>query len=522
MSYRFVSRPLSVPNQSDNLKENVEAATLYSPFAERIARLRMEQKAIEEHLNGSQSQAHAEGLKASLLNTDTAHDTRQRKESLMVHVSSTEQQQQQNQRQRNSVLLTRYFNALSQFPNYEERRKKALETAQPFSFELRELQKGKSISTKRLEEELAKEEHALMQILNNKIVANPVPPSTFLPKYKFMVDEWSTRKETAAATAVTRRKENKSSRSCTAKQCRTLDGNISRQVVPLRNNQSDALTETNVESKGAYHGNTGPVPDPPAVPPPFSSILDPYFKLDTIGNSHCDPSLSAQEAAAQREKYLMLQRKQLREAHPHNPNFTFSPKINHSVPIFEQKWAEERLRLAACRLQKQEVRRALLESRRSPYCEVVDINRQPQSTIPKEFQLSLQKRVNRPCCRPVLEEEIKHSIFRSRTPPARPSQQQIPRCTHSHELKAASSYQKIINRCETLQRAESEERKRIEKQRHANKRMSSLMAKRQRMTGYTSLEDRTKAKVKALRESMIQQTNEYNNFIVSIKGREGL
>lgn len=94
--------------------------------------------------------------------------------------------------------LKNYFNAMTAFPNYEERRRKLIGEGlvKPFSFELREAMKPKSARQRRLEED--RNEAALAEIASYEegcFRAHPVPPSTFLNKYELMVQEWCARKE---------------------------------------------------------------------------------------------------------------------------------------------------------------------------------------------------------------------------------------------------------------------------------------------------------------------------------------
>ena len=50
-----------------------------------------------------------------------------------------------------SQMLQRYFDAMSDYPDYDERRRQRMKTAKPFSFMERELTRAKSTSTRRVE-----------------------------------------------------------------------------------------------------------------------------------------------------------------------------------------------------------------------------------------------------------------------------------------------------------------------------------------------------------------------------------
>lgn len=102
------------------------------------------------------------------------------------------------------MALNNYFNAMTNYPNYDERRRKMMEEGliKPFSFEQREAAKPKSARQRRLEED--RNEKALAEVAayeNGCFKAHAVPPSTFLNKYELMVQEWCARKEAIRAIA---------------------------------------------------------------------------------------------------------------------------------------------------------------------------------------------------------------------------------------------------------------------------------------------------------------------------------
>lgn len=97
--------------------------------------------------------------------------------------------------------MQRYFSALNNFRDYQERRMEKLRNVQPFSFEARELRRPRGIHARRMEEDRLKREQEEQRELNRRFKSNPVPPSTYMNKYDLMVEEWRQRRVMVEALA---------------------------------------------------------------------------------------------------------------------------------------------------------------------------------------------------------------------------------------------------------------------------------------------------------------------------------
>ncbi len=284
-------------------------------------------------------------------------------------------------KKKSNDALRRYFSALSGKDAYEARREQ-LDNVQPFSFEIRELTRPKSTNTLRAEQDKQKRIEEEEKHLKTRFKAHPVPPSTFVPKYQIMVDEWCARKEAVKVVAEQRAKELKEASQVGkdfAKDWRKEQDKQHPRRASRNKSREEAWEEW--KQKHCKQFKARPIPESTYIPNTLLEEEREASRNDRV-KARADQLLYESHAPARMEESLAhrvrerankiveshdikklpekerahKQRNQLRHQ---NPNFTFQPEIHREVPRYNELWAQERLRSAVA---KQKIREELRRS----------------------------------------------------------------------------------------------------------------------------------------------------------------
>lgn len=281
-------------------------------------------------------------------------------------------------RQKSSAAMRRYFNAMSGNDSYSNKRDRMVEP-EPFSFEMRELTRPKRTTTMRAEQDKMKRDAETQKQLKSKFKASSVPPSTFMPKYQIMVDEWCARKEAVRLVAEKRAQELKEA----SKPGKEFAGKWreERRRANSRHAEQARTREEHWEKWRQQHCVqflARPVPESTYIP---NTLLEEerdasradrvkaradFLLMESRAPNRMEESLAqrvrekaakiAREHEIRRLEARERARREREELRRANGQFSFEPSIHRDVPHFKELWAKERL---ASALTKQKIRAEL-------------------------------------------------------------------------------------------------------------------------------------------------------------------
>ena len=362
-------------------------------------------------------------------------------------------------------LLKKYFDAMSDFPDYHERRRQRLQHAEPFSFERRELQRPRSAASRRYEEEKAAREAELNSHLQQQFAANPVPAGTHVPKYSLMVEEWCARKEAVRVLAQER---------CRAEQEKRQPSIEFNRLISEQKHQSKQSVAEQYQREWAERHckpfTANPVPKSVIEPRLLQLSVDAAERKQRARDRAFELLKAAKAPDRLATKTTTNRPAPVLKAV--NPHLTFVPETRGAeVPCFAERWAKEEWRLAQRRQQRPPTQVAefkrlravdpTVAKQRSISAVLVDIER--DEAVLKESRWPYKLPRGRPL-------DLLTGKPRPSSAPSQP-----PRSTKAHTLKAEAAFRRIVDEQQSLQHKAEDERRRCERQRVIDKRMSAYL-----------------------------------------------
>jgi hypothetical protein len=438
-----------------------------------------------------------------------------------------------------SDVLRRYFDAMSDHPDYHERRKQRMSTAKPFAFHERELTRPKSSATRRVEEESQRRLEQEERELRAKFRAHPVPPTTFIPKYEMMVDEWCARKEALRVIAERRAEERQEAERPGREFAAAMQAAKPRHQ---RKTPDEAHEEWKAKHCKPFVAKTIP-----------KSVIMPRMKEMEVRDADRKARIAARaaELLAVSKHPPRMQRahsasrptspqQTLADAKPvhvdpsaalaaRNPEFTFHPAVHPEVPTYEEHWARERLRLELRRQHRPPTVSKEFDGLRTHAVASRDAAQLKANRRAASAQLPMPRDVSPHVAAVLLdmsrdeatlrERRWPYKSSRAKVPPSERAHSQVkpPIATRAHTLKAESAFRGIVSRHETAVADEERAKHRAAKQRLANQRMSQVLVQLGVDTAPPAdkIEDETKRK----RAATAGQVREYHRQRLEFKER---